>query len=86
MEYALRDAKARFSAQVAAAESGERVVLTRHGKPVVELVRCRKRGGIDFSALEHDRRQLGLEEEREGWPAEFDDPAFSRRALGLDDA
>lgn len=50
MEYALRDAKARFS------------------------------------ALEHDRRQLGLEEEREGWPAEFDDPAFSRRVLGLDDA
>ena len=62
------------------------MVLTRHGKPVVELVRCRKRGGIGVSALEDDRRQLGLEEEREGWPAEFDDPAFSRRVLGLDDA
>lgn len=50
MEYALRDAKARFP------------------------------------ALEDDRRQLGLEAEREGWPAQFDDPAFSRRALGLADA
>lgn len=86
MEYALRDAKARLSALVSAAESGERVVITRHGKPAVELVRCRKRGGIDFDALDDDRRRLGLEEEREGWPAEFDDPAFSRRVLGLDDA
>ena len=50
MEYALRDAKARFS------------------------------------TLEDDRRQLELEEEREGWPAQFADPAFSRRALGFADA
>lgn len=50
MEYALRDAKARFSTP------------------------------------EDDRRQLGLEEEREGWPAQFDDPAFRRRALGFADA
>ena len=50
MEYALRDAKARFS------------------------------------ALEHDLGSSGSRKIREGWPAEFDDPAFSRRALGLDDA
>ena len=81
---ALREAKARLSELVAAACNGERVVITRHGRPVVELVRCERRGGIDFDKLNAARHRLGLEGDGERWPTEFDDPAFSRRVLGLD--
>lgn len=84
MELALREAKARLSELVSAARNGERVVITRHGRPAVELVRCDRRGGIDFAKLEAARRSLGLGGDRERWPDEFNDPAFSRRVLGLD--
>ncbi len=85
MEVGLRDAKARLSELVTAARNGERVVITRHGEPAVELVRCERRGSIDFEKLEATRRRLGIVGDGEGWPEEFNDPAFSRQVLGLDD-
>lgn len=89
MDYALRDAKARLSELVTAAQRGERVVITKYGEPVVELVRCRRRGPIDFDKLEATRRRLGIREaspeELEAWRRDFEDPAFSRKVLGLDD-
>lgn len=85
MEIGLRDAKARLSELVAAARNGERVVITKHGQPAAELVRCDRRGGIDFEKLEEDRRRLGIIGDGERWPEEFNDPAFSRQVLGLDD-
>ena len=74
MELAVREAKARLSELIAAAQKGERVVITKHGVPAVELVRCRPRGGIDFDKLEETRRRLGIEGDRERWPDEFNDP------------
>lgn len=91
MEFAVSVAKARLSGLVAAVERGERVVITKRGKPVVELVRCAAagRGGIDLKKLGNVRRRLGIEnaspEEVAAWKADFEDPAFSRKALGLDD-
>ena len=85
MELSLREAKARLSELVKAARDGERVIITRHGRPAAELVRCDRRGGIDFDKLEQTRRRLGIVDDGEGWPEEFDDPAFSRRVLGLED-
>ena len=89
MGLAVREAKARLSELIAAAEKGERVVITRHGVPAVELVCCRRRGGIDFDKLEETRRRLGIEdapeEEVAEWRAAFEDPAFSRQVLGLQD-
>ena len=89
MELAVREAKARLSELISAAQKGERVVITKHGVPAVELVRCRPRGGIDFDKLEETRRRLGIEDAPEDevaeWRAAFEDPAFSRRVLGLDD-
>ncbi|KAF0116062.1 MAG: prevent-host-death family protein [Rhodobacteraceae bacterium] len=37
MQIAIADAKARFADLVRRAESGENIVLTRHGKPVAQL-------------------------------------------------
>ena len=86
MELALDEAGVRLPDLVTAAENGERVVITKHGEPVVELVRCRdKRGGIDFDKLEADRQRVGITGDGERWRKEFDDPAFSRRVLGLDE-
>ena len=88
MEYALRDAKTHLSKLVRDAQNGERVVITKHGAPVVELVRCFESGGIDFDKLEAERRRLGIEdaspEEAEAMIAAFHDPALSRRVLGLE--
>jgi prevent-host-death family protein len=84
MEVAVREAKARLSELIAAAEAGERIIITRNGQPAVELVRVRRKGGIDFEKLEAARARFGIMEDGEGWPAEFDDPAFSRRVLGLE--
>lgn len=84
MEMALREAKARLSELVAAACNGERVIITRHGHPAVELVRCERRGGIDFDRLDTARRRLGLKADGEPWPPEFNDPVCSRQVLGLD--
>ena len=85
MELAIREAKARLSELVAAARNGERVVITKHGQPAAELVRCDQRGGIDFDKLEAARQRLGIDGDGEGWPEEFNEPAFSRQVLGLDD-
>lgn len=84
MELSISDAKARLAELVAAARNGVRVVITRHGRPAVELIRCDRRGGIDFEKLQADRRRLGIEGDGEGWPKEFNDPALSRQVLGLD--
>ena len=85
MEFPIREAKARLSELVAAARNGERVIITRHGRPTAELVRCDRRGGIDFDKLEAFRRRHGIEGDGDGWPEEFNDPAFSRKVLGLDE-
>ena len=83
MEIGLLEAKERLDEIVATAQSGERVVITERGEPVVEVVRCRRAGGIDFGKLEASCQRLGIADDEEGWLAEFDDPAFSRRVLGL---
>lgn len=85
MELSIREAKARFTEAAAAAARGERVVITKHGHPFVELVPAKKRGGVDFEQLKRIRRELGLEGVKIDLPPDFDDPAFSRRVLGLDD-
>ena len=69
---------------VTAVQNGERVVIMKRDEPVVEIVRYRGRGGIDFDKLAAARELVGLAGDGERWPQEFNDPAFSRRLLGFD--
>lgn len=92
MELGISAAKPRLSELVAAAQRGERVVITKRGEPVVELVACpkrKRRGGLDLEKLTADCERLGIEQlppdEARKLLAEFDDPAFSREVLGLPD-
>ena len=91
MELSISAAKPRLSALIAAAQRGERVVITKRGEPAVELVACpkKRRGGLDLKKLREDCERLGIKrvppDEARRLIAEFDDPAFSREVLGLDD-
>ena len=90
MELALHEAENRLAELVTAAESGERVVITKEGEPAVQLVRCerKQRRGFDWDRLNANRRRLGIKdaspEEVAAWKADFEDAAFSRRVIGLD--
>ena len=93
MELAVSAAKPRLSELIAAAQRGERVVITKRGEPAAELVACikkrKRRGGIDFKKLEADCRRLGIEQDSPEVAKEmiamFHDPALSRKVLGLPD-
>ena len=85
MELSIRDAKARFTEAAAAAARGERVVVTKHGRPFVELIAVRRASGMDFDKAVLVRCELGLDGLELRVPADFDDPAFSRQVLGLPD-
>ena len=75
--------KARLSELVAIAHGGECVVITKHGQPAVELVHFRKPGAIDFDKLNEARSRLGMKDDEREWSEQFDDPAFSRKLLGI---
>ena len=91
MELSISAAKPRLSELVARAQRGERVIITKRGEPAVELVACpkKRRGGLDLKKLREDCERLGIKQvppdEARRLIAEFDDPAFSREVLGLDD-
>ncbi len=85
MELSIREAKARFAEVAAAATRGERVVVTKHGRPFVELVAAQRASGMDFGKAAIVRLQLGLDGLEIRLPPDFDDPAFSRRVLGFTD-
>ena len=86
MNYSVREAKARFAEAITMAAKGEKVVVTKHGVPFVEIVPARPPGGIDAARLAEARRSLGLADRDAGWFDEFiSNPDASRRVLGLDD-
>jgi prevent-host-death family protein len=69
----IRDAKNRLTELAREVEAGETITVTRHGKPVFDLVPHRKRG-VDFEA---GRAYLASEGITDPFPYvsdDFDDP------------
>ena len=93
MEMSVREARAQFSHALAAAERGERVTITKHGKPVAEIgpPTPKKKGGLDWDRLDKVRKELGLDKfppdtrSDEEWFADFNDPALTRKIWNLDE-
>lgn len=85
MELSIREAKARFAEAAAAAARGERVVVTEHGRPFVELVSAQRASGMNFEKAATVRRELGLDALEVMLQPDFDNPSFSRHVLGLQD-
>ena len=70
----IKEFKNRVSELTRMFEDGERIVVTRNGKPVFELAPPRK-GGIDFEALDRWKDARGLPQSVTGsLPFDFDDP------------
>jgi len=85
MKLSVREARAQFAAALDAVEKGERVTITRNGKAVAELgPPTVKEGGLDFDRLREVSKEFGWENATVTFDPEFDDPAYSRRVLGLD--
>jgi prevent-host-death family protein len=71
----IKEAKDRLPALVREVEAGTRVVITRNGKPVADVVPHEgRKGGVDFEALERWKREQGIERIVGEIPADFDDP------------
>ena len=91
MEMSVREARAQFAAALAAVERGERVTITKNGKPVAELVAPPvTKKGFDWDRADRVRKELGLDKLPkpvldEAWREQFDDPAWGRELFGLDD-
>lgn len=86
MEMSVREAKARFSEAIAAAERGETVLVTKYGRAVAQIVAPPKKRPLNFAAADAYLKSVGLDQiEVDLWPEQFDDPAYSRRVLGLDE-
>ena len=85
MEMSIREAKAKFSAAIAAAERGETILVTKFGKVVAEIAPPRaKQSKLNFEAADAFLRSRGLDQIEVMLPDYFDDPAYSRKVLGID--
>ena len=90
MEMSVREARAQFAAAIAAAERGERVTITKHGRAVAELgPPTSPSKKWDWDELDRIRQEIGIPPANPDqrtveidWKA---DHAWSREVLGLDD-
>lgn len=57
----IREAKNRLTELARRVEAGERVTVTRHGKPAFDLVPHQRKGGIDWEAGEAYLKSRGIE-------------------------
>ncbi len=69
-----RDAKNKFIELGRRAEAGERIVITRNGKPVFDIVPHKEKGGINYEAGEAYLQSLGIEGPLFVMADDFDDP------------
>ncbi len=75
MQISAKDAKNKFSELLDRTEAGETVVVTRHGKPVADIVpHVPKKGGINFAALDQIKKDLGVTNLVTYVAPDFDDP------------
>lgn len=75
MNVSIKEAKDRLSELVRLAEAGETVVLTRHDQPVADLVpHVKKKGGINWDALEAIKAKHGVDRIVSFISDDFDDP------------
>jgi prevent-host-death family protein len=70
----IKQAKDTLPALVREVEGGTRVVITRNGKPVAEVVPHQRRRGTDWEALERWKKELGVDRIVTYIAPDFDDP------------
>lgn len=89
MEMSVREARAGFAAAIAAAERGERVTITKNGKPVAELrppAAAEPKKPWDWDELDRLQAELGIptpsRETGDYWEKHFDSPELAKEIWG----
>jgi prevent-host-death family protein len=70
----IREAKSRLTELARRVEQGETVVVTRNGRPVLDLVPHRARGRLDLTAAERFKAKHGIAQIVPAITDDFDDP------------
>jgi prevent-host-death family protein len=71
----IKDAKNRLTEIARQVEAtGEAVTITRNGKPILDLVPHRRKGGVNFEAGKEFLRLRGIDKFFEHVAADFDEP------------
>jgi len=70
---ALEEAATTLAELAARVEGGETIVVTRDGRPVLDLVPHRRKGGLDLEAGEAFLRAHGITDPFPSIPDDFDD-------------
>jgi len=70
----IKEAKDRLTALARLVEGGETVVVTRNGKPVLDLVPHRNNGGLKLEAIEEFKRKYALDKIFGPVAVDFDEP------------
>ena len=70
----IRDAKNRLTELARSVESGETIVVTRNGRPILDLVPHKQQGGLRLEALAEFKRRSGIKRIVTSMPADFDEP------------
>ena len=68
------DARNRLAELARRVENGETIVVTRHGRPVIEMVPSRAKVGIDFEAGRAFLRSIGVTDPFRYIAPDFDQP------------
>lgn len=75
MNIPLKQARDRLAELLHRAEAGETVVITRHGKPVADLIAHQeKKTGINLEAMRAYKKANGIGRLVDFIPEDFDDP------------
>ena len=78
----IKDAKDRLTALARLVEKGETVVVTRHGKPILDLAPHREKGGVRLEAIEEFKRKYGIDQIFSYVADDFDEPLPENFLLG----
>jgi antitoxin (DNA-binding transcriptional repressor) of toxin-antitoxin stability system len=70
----MKEAKNRLTELARLAEGGETVTITRNGKPIVDIVRHKTKGGLNLEAGREYLRKLGVTELVSYIADDFDEP------------
>ena len=70
----IRDAKNRLTELARIVEDGETIVVTRNGRPVLDLVAHKPQRGLQLAAIAEFKRKNGIKQLVTSMPANFDDP------------
>jgi prevent-host-death family protein len=78
----IRDAKNRLTELARTVENGETIVVTRNGRPVLDLVPHKPRRGLRLEALTEFKKRNGIKQRVTSMPADFDEPLPEDVLLG----